>query len=235
MGRPVVFRVKSLELIQSRRLCRGLIVGHRVRSIRMPLGKQCTAEHFLRARFGILRRGLQRAEQLLLRLAELLRLQGGRAQLRGDQPDDQRQILLEAFGANLHGLRADAEGDFGAHIVQLFGDRKLVEARRAAVEHHAGQGRNGDVAGLGHRIAGGQRSQNHDHVLHVGVISDQVDARHRRPMALIGHRGRGRPARQQQCSQGIAAHHLAFSAGGIGDVGGTGGVGGTGMNQPVVA
>jgi hypothetical protein len=72
--------------------------------------RECRAgKRFARARFGILRRRFQGADELLFRLVELLKLQGRRAQLRTDQTDHQGQILLEAFGANLQRLRAHAE------------------------------------------------------------------------------------------------------------------------------
>jgi len=128
-----------------------------MRPIWMALRENRPAEGLLRARLGILRRGFQGADELLLCLVELRQLQGRRTQLRGDESDHERQVFLQALRPNLERLRADTEGDFGADVVELLGDRKFVERFRATVEHHAGQGRNGNVPGLGHRIAGRQR------------------------------------------------------------------------------
>ncbi len=101
VSRTVIFGVKGLEVIESGSLRRGLVLAHRVRPVRVALREYRPAKGFLRARFGILRRCFQGADELLPCLVELLHLQGGRTQLRGDQPDHQRQILLQALGANL--------------------------------------------------------------------------------------------------------------------------------------
>ncbi len=80
-----------------------------MRAVGVALGKHRPAERLPRASLGVLQRRFQRADELLLRLRELLRLQGGGAQLRSDQPQDQRQILFEALAVNFQALDADGE------------------------------------------------------------------------------------------------------------------------------
>ena len=190
----------------------------------MALRERRTAKRLLRARFGILRRSLQGADELLLRLGELLLLQRRRAQLGGDQAEHQRQVFLQALGVHLQRLQTDTEGDFGSDVVQLLGNGELVEGLGAAVQHHAGERRHRDIARLGHGIARWQRPEDHHHVLHVGVVGDQIDSGDRRALAVVGHACRGGAARREQHGQkNCEAPHVGFSA-----------AGGSGMNQPVV-
>jgi len=139
------------------------------------------------ARAAVLRRVLKLADHLLLCFVEFGGLQRRSAQLRGDQSDYERQVLLQAFRADLQRLLANRKADFGADIFQFVGDRELIERLRATVEHHAGKGWNRNIARSGHRIARGQHAQNHDHILHRGPIGDQIDAVDLRTVRMILH------------------------------------------------
>ena len=115
------------------------------------------------------------------------------------KPQHQRQVLLQALGANFQALRAHAEGDFGADVVELLRDGEFVERLGAAVQHHAGERRNRDVARSRHGIARRQRAHDDHHLLDAGLIGDEIDARGLRPMAVVGHAGPAARGRGEAC------------------------------------
>jgi hypothetical protein len=161
--------------------------------------------------------------------------QRGIPKLRGDETEHQRQVFLQALRAYFQTLRADRIGDLRAHAVQFFRDRELVERLGTTVEHHPGERRDRDVAGLRHGIARGQSAQDRDHVAHAGAVGDEIDAGDLRAVAVVDHqpvsaggreheRRRPRLAVNAPADQMNALHgHDPFSA-----------VPEAGTNQPVV-
>ena len=93
------------------------------------------------------------------------------------KPSTSGRSFFRHFAWISSALHADVEGDLGADLSSGLRDGELVLGARAAIQQHARQRRHRRIVRAGHRIARRQRSRDDDHVLDVGAVRDQVDAR----------------------------------------------------------
>ena len=167
-GGAVVFRVEGLHLVEGDFFRAREDFGGRGLAVGVADWVHGAAKAVVGAEVGLVELAAVVACELFLELGEFLGRKYGRAELFGDEADDEREIGAEAPRADVERAGAGAEGNRRACAAEELGDRELVLLGRASVQHAAGEvGESG--AGVGAEgIAGGEGAADGDDLFHAG-------------------------------------------------------------------